>query len=136
MYIRKGRPIWKSRKSALVGTFEPVPCPPVPRPDPTRYSPEANGARIRHRVAEVNGAHHSPRLRGDTSVSRAHRTMHTTITRQQLADLISGIGSCYRSGGGYDGDAALTTLGAIAQALAEHVRLGPTEAYEIPPVRA
>lgn len=63
-------------------------------------------------------------------------TTTTTITRQQLADLLSGIGSCYRSGGGYDGDAALTTLGAIAQALAGHVRLGPTETYEIPPVRA
>ena len=63
--------------------------------------------------------------------------MHTTtITRQQLADLLSGIGSCYLSGGGYDGDASLATLGAIAQALAEHVRLGPTETYEIPPVRA
>ena len=71
-------------------------------------------------------------------VSRAHHTMSTTttITRQQLADLLSGIGSCYLSGGGYDGDAALATLGAIAQALAEHVRLGPTETYEIPPVRA
>ena len=70
-------------------------------------------------------------------VSRAHRTMHTTtITRQQLADLLSGVGSCYLSGGGYDGDAALTALGAIAQALAEHVRHSPTETYEIPPVRA
>ena len=69
-------------------------------------------------------------------VPRAHHTMHTTITRQQLADLLSGIGSCYLSGGGYDGDAALAALGAIAQALAEHVRLGPTETYEIPPVRA
>ena len=62
--------------------------------------------------------------------------MNTTMTRQQLADLISGIGSCYRSGGGYDGDAALTTLGAITQAVAEHIRLSPNEPYEIPPVRA
>ena len=62
--------------------------------------------------------------------------MNKTMTRQQLADLISGIGSCYLSGGGYDGDAALATLGAIAQALAEHVRLGPAETYEIPPARA
>lgn len=63
--------------------------------------------------------------------------MHTTtITRQQLADLLSGIGSCYLSGGGYDGDAALATLGTIAQTLAEHIRLSPTETYEIPPVRA
>ena len=64
--------------------------------------------------------------------------MHTanTITRQQLADLLSGVGSCYLSGGGYDGDAALATLGAITQTLAEHIRRSPAETYEIPPVRA
>ena len=62
--------------------------------------------------------------------------MNTTMTRQQLADLISGIGSCYLSCGGYDGDAALTTLGAITQTLAEYIRHSPAETYEIPPVRA
>lgn len=62
--------------------------------------------------------------------------MNKTMTRQQLADLISGIGSCYLSGGGYDGDAALATLGTIAQAIAEHIRRSPAETYEIPPVRA
>ena len=62
--------------------------------------------------------------------------MNTTMTRQQLADLLSGIGSCYLSSGGYDGVAALTTLGTITQTLAEHIRHSPTETYEIPPVRA
>ena len=57
------------------------------------------------------------------------------LTRQQLADLISGIGSCYLSSGGYDGDAALAALGVMVRALARLIRYSPTETYEIPPIR-
>ena len=57
------------------------------------------------------------------------------LTKQQLADLISGIGSCYLSSGGYDGDVALVTLGTMMQALAKHIESSPMETYEVPPVR-
>lgn len=57
------------------------------------------------------------------------------LTKQQLADLISGIGSCYLSSGGYDGDDALMTVGAMMQVLAKHIESSPAETYEIPPVR-
>ena len=41
------------------------------------------------------------------------------ITKQQLADLVRGIGSVHVSTGGYEGDIAYTALGMVYQALAD-----------------
>ena len=59
-----------------------------------------------------------------------------TITKQQLADLINGLGSTYLSSGAYEGNDALVTLGTIVQVIARDVASSPTETYEVPPVRA
>ena len=57
------------------------------------------------------------------------------ITKQQLADLVRGIGSVHVSTGGYEGDIAYTALGMVYQALADEILDGPSEDYEVPPVR-
>lgn len=46
-----------------------------------------------------------------------------TITKGQLADLLSGLGSSYASSGGYTGQRSLLTIGAILEALADETRL-------------
>ena len=57
------------------------------------------------------------------------------ITKQQLADLVRGIGSVHVSTGGYEGDVAYVALGMVYQALADEILDGPSEDYEVPPVR-
>ena len=57
------------------------------------------------------------------------------ITKQQLADLVRGIGSVHVSTGGYEGDIAYAALGMVYQALADEILDGPSEDYEVPPVR-
>ena len=57
------------------------------------------------------------------------------ITKQQLADLVRGIGSVHVSTGGYEGDIAYTALGMVYQALADEILDGHSEDYEVPPVR-
>ena len=57
------------------------------------------------------------------------------IKKQQLADLVRGIGSVHVSTGGYEGDIAYTALGMVYQALADEILDGPSEDYEVPPVR-
>ena len=57
------------------------------------------------------------------------------ITKQQLADLVRGIGSVHVSTGGYEGDIAYTALGMVYQALANEILDGPSEDYEVSPVR-
>lgn len=56
-----------------------------------------------------------------------------TITKDQLAGLLSGLGSSYASSGGYTGQRSLLTIGAILEALADEIIECPTETYEIPP---
>lgn len=58
-----------------------------------------------------------------------------TITKQQFADLLDGLGASYASSGGYAGQRSLLTIGAILEALADEIRKNPTETYEIPPKR-
>ena len=58
-----------------------------------------------------------------------------TITKQQFADLLNGLGSSYASSGGYAGQRSLLTIGAILEALADEILENPTETYEIPPAR-
>ena len=57
------------------------------------------------------------------------------IKKQQLADLVRGIGSVHVSTGGYEGDIAYTALGMVYQALADEILDGHSEDYEVPPVR-
>ena len=57
------------------------------------------------------------------------------ITKQQLADLVRGIGSVHVSTGGYEDDIAYAALGMVYQALADEILDGPSEDYEVPPVR-
>ena len=56
-----------------------------------------------------------------------------TITKDQLANLLSGLGSSYASSGGYTGQRSLLTIGAILEALADEILERPTETYEVPP---
>lgn len=56
-----------------------------------------------------------------------------TITKQQFADLLSGLGSTYASSGGHAGQRSLLTIGAILEALADEILENPTETYEVPP---
>ena len=58
-----------------------------------------------------------------------------TITKDQLAGLLNGLGSSYASSGGYTGQRSLLTIGAILEALADEIIECPTETYEIPPAR-
>ena len=58
-----------------------------------------------------------------------------TITKDRLADLLSGLGSSYASSGGYAGQRSLLTIGAILEALADEILGNPTETYEVPPAR-
>ena len=55
-----------------------------------------------------------------------------TITKDQLADLLSGLGSSYAGSGGYAGQRSLLTIGAILEALADEILGNPTETYEVP----
>ena len=57
------------------------------------------------------------------------------ITKQQLADLVRGIGSVHFSPGDYEDDIAYVALGMVYQALADEILDGPIEDYEVPPVR-
>ena len=56
-----------------------------------------------------------------------------TITKQQFADLLDGLGASYASSGGYEGQRSLLTIGAILEALADEILENPTETYEVPP---
>lgn len=56
-----------------------------------------------------------------------------TITKQQFADLLDGLGASYASSGGYAGQRSLLTIGAILEALADEILENPTETYEVPP---
>ena len=58
-----------------------------------------------------------------------------TITKQQFADLLNGLGSSYASSGGYSGQRSLLTIGAVLEALADEILENPTETYEVPPAR-
>ena len=58
-----------------------------------------------------------------------------TVTRQQFAGLLSGLGSSYASSGGYAGQRSLLTIGAILEALADEILENPTETCEVPPAR-
>ena len=59
-----------------------------------------------------------------------------TITKQQFADLLDGLGSAWVSSGAYEGLPPVTAVGAFVKAVADEVRASPTETYEIPPKRA
>lgn len=56
-----------------------------------------------------------------------------TISKNQLADLLGGLGSSYVSSGGYIGSRSVTTIGEILKVLADEIRENPTETYEVPP---
>ena len=58
-----------------------------------------------------------------------------TITRQQFADLLDGLGSAWISSGAYEGLPPVTAVGAFVKAVADEVRANPTDTYEIPPKR-
>lgn len=58
-----------------------------------------------------------------------------TITKDQFADLISGLGSSYISSGEYIGDRSTITVGEILKILADDIRDSQTETYEVPPTR-
>lgn len=68
-------------------------------------------------------------------MAKAERNTKMTITKYQLADLISGLGSSYISSGGYTGSRSVITIGEILKILADEVRDSPTETYEVPPAR-
>ena len=58
-----------------------------------------------------------------------------TITKQQFADLLDGLGGAWISSGAYEGLPPVTAVGASVKAVADEVRANPTETYEIPPKR-
>lgn len=58
-----------------------------------------------------------------------------TITRQQFADLLDGLGGARISSGAYGGLPPVTAFGAFVKAVADEIRENPTETYEIPPKR-
>lgn len=58
-----------------------------------------------------------------------------TITRQQFADLLDGLGSAWIQSGAYEGLPPVTAVGSFVKAVADEVRANPTETYEIPPER-
>ena len=59
-----------------------------------------------------------------------------TITKQQFADLLDGLGSAWISSGAYEGLPTVTAIGNIfLKAMADEIRENPTETYEIPPER-
>lgn len=58
-----------------------------------------------------------------------------TITRQQFADLLDGLGNTWISSGAYEGLPPVTTIGIFIKAVADEIRKNPTETYEIPPKR-
>lgn len=58
------------------------------------------------------------------------------ITKNQLSDLLGGLGSSYVSSGGYVGSRSAITIGEILKVLADEIRENPTETYEVPPAHA
>ena len=58
-----------------------------------------------------------------------------TVTRQQFADLLDGLGGAWTSSGAYEGLPPATAVGALVKAVADEIRGNPTETYEIPPKR-
>ena len=58
-----------------------------------------------------------------------------TITKDQLAGLLGGLGSSYVSSGGYVGSRSVMTVGEVLKILANEILENPTETYEVPPAR-
>ena len=58
-----------------------------------------------------------------------------TITKQQFADLLDGLGGAWISSGAYEGLPPVTAIGIFVKAVADEIRETPTETYEIPPER-
>lgn len=58
-----------------------------------------------------------------------------TITRQQFADLLDGLGRAWISSSVYEGLPPMTAVGIFVKAVADEIRENPTETYEIPPKR-
>lgn len=73
--------------------------------------------------------------KGYPALAKAERNTKMTITKDQLADLINGLGSSYISSGEYIGDRSTTTIGEILKILADDIRDSHTETYEVPPTR-
>lgn len=58
-----------------------------------------------------------------------------TITRQQFADLLDGLGRAWISSSVDKGLPPMTAVGIFVKAVADEIRENPTETYEIPPKR-